>query len=167
MSEGRWRSMRRADLDAVHALAKRVHAAYPERPEVAEERLALAPEWCRVLEAGPEKGGVCGYLVAHPARLGEPPALDTLLGALPAQADTLYLHDIVIDPARRGEGQAARLVEQVAGEARGGFASLSLVSIAGLSRFWEGLGFEDRRSDDMGPILRSYDPQARYMVKFL
>jgi GNAT superfamily N-acetyltransferase len=164
MSELFWRAMRREDLPAVHELAKRVHAAYPERPEIAEERLALAPEWCRVLEG---EGCVRGYLVAHPAKLHAPPPLDTLLGRLPEEAGTLYLHDLVIDPDWRRGGRAVALVAQVEAEACAMFGSLSLVSIAGVARFWERLGFEAHECTELEEVLRSYDPQARYMVKLL
>ena len=157
-----WRPLRPDDLPAVHALAKRVHTAYPERPEIAAERLSLAPGWCRVLSG---EGGVVGYVLAHPWRLGAPPRLDTLLDALPPQPDTLYLHDIVIDPARRGRGEARSGLASLFKEAGEHYSSASLISIDGLTSFWETYGFEISKTDSLADVLSSYDPNARYLEK--
>lgn len=158
----RWRGMVAQDLDAVHALAKRVHAAYPERPEVAQERMRLAPGWCRVLET---TGAIAGYVVAHPWRLFAPPPLDTLLGAPAARPDTLYLHDIVIAPERRGAGDARAALAALFADARAAFPTASLVSVAGLEPFWRRWGFETREGAGLPAILATYDPDARYMVR--
>jgi len=158
-----WHPMLPAHLPAVHALAKRVHASYPERPEIAAERLLLAPDWCRVLI---KEGGVVGYILAHPWRLGAPPLLDTLIHALPPQPDTLYLHDIVIDPARRGRGEARAGLVALLAEAEKSYPSVSLISIGGLASFWETYGFGICGGEALADILRSYDADARYMVKF-
>lgn len=159
-----WHPMQAAHLPAVHALAKRVHPGYPERPEIAAERLRLAPKWCCVL-IGSDK--VAGYLLAHPWRLRAPPRLDTLLGALPPEPDTLYLHDIVINPLRRGLGEGRAGIFALSNNAKNGFPSISLISIGSVTSFWESLGFEVNSGSGLDPILRSYDPDARYMVKFL
>lgn len=165
MTEGqthRWRAMREDDLDAVHALAKRVHAAYPERPEVARERLRLASGWCRALEGG---GAIAGYVLAHPWRLYAPPRLDTLLGGASAAPDTLYLHDIVIAPERRGAGDARAGLAGLFADARAAFPTASLVSVGGLESYWRKWGFEVREREGLAPVLASYDPHARYMVR--
>lgn len=158
----RWRAMREDDLDAVHALAKRVHSAYPERPEVARERLGLAPGWCRVLEGG---GAIAGYVLAHPWRLHAPPRLDALLGGAAEAPDTLYLHDIVIAPERRGAGDARSGLSALFEDARAAFPTASLVSVGGLESYWRKWGFEVREREGLAPVLASYDPQARYMVR--
>ncbi len=163
-SPATWRPMLPSHLPAVHALAKRVHTAYPERPEIAAERLRLAPGWCRVLIG---EGGVAGYVLAHPWRLDAPPRLDTLLGALPPQPDTLYLHDIVIDPARRGRGEARAGLAVLFADAGKYYSSVSLISIGGLASFWETCGFGIGAAESLADVLRSYDANARYMVKFL
>lgn len=159
-----WHPMQATHLPAVHALAKRAHPAYPERAEIAAERLTLAPGWCRVLIA---EGRVVGYLLAHPWRLGAPPRLDTLLGALPPEPDTLYLHDVVIDPLRRGRGEARAGIFALLNEANKNFPSMSLISIGGVASFWESWGFEVNSDSGLDAILSSYDPEARYMVKIL
>jgi hypothetical protein len=154
--------MQPAHLREVHALARRVHAAYPERPEIAAERLRLAPGWCRVLVV---EGDVKGYILAHPWRLGAPPRLDTLVGALPPDADTLYLHDIVIEPSRRGLGEAHAGLSAFFSDAVERYPTISLISIGGLTSFWEGWGFQVRSAPSLASVLGSYDPAARYMVK--
>lgn len=162
-SPAQWRAMRETDLEAAHALAKRVHAGYPERPDVAAERLRLAPGWCRILEdAG---GATAGYIVAHPWRLFAPPALDALLGGPAAEPDTLYLHDIVIAPERRGAGDAREGLKGLFADAAARYPSASLVSIGGLGPYWERWGFAVRERTDLLAILATYDPDARYMVR--
>ncbi len=164
MAEAVWRAMREEDLRAVHSLSKRVHAGYPERPEIAAERLMLAPDWCRVLD---DDGAIVGYLVAHPWRLNAPPALDTLLGLLPPDADTLYLHDIVIDPARRGRGEALAAIRDLLHRASRLYPTASLVSIDGLESFWRARGFAINDEPAIHAALASYDASARYMVRSL
>ena len=96
--------MTAADLPAVNAIAAQVHVAYPEDAAVFAERLTLHPAGCCVLDGGT---GVAGYVISHPWRIAEPPALDTLLGALPAPASTYYIHDIALLPAARRGGAAS------------------------------------------------------------
>lgn len=107
----RWRAMAAADLAAAERIAARVHPDYPEDAAVFAERLSLFPEGCLVLVS--PSGELGGYVIAHPWRLGQPPALNSLLGALPAAADTLYIHDIALLPERRGGGAAGRALERL------------------------------------------------------
>lgn len=156
-----WRPMRREDLPAVSRLAKEVHPAYPEDDAVAAERLALAPRWCRVLDEG---GALAGYIIAHPGRVGDPPHLDALLGALPDRADCLHVHDVVVAPHLRGRGFAEAGVRELLGQARGEFVRAALISIAGRDAYWSRLGFLIRERPDLAPVLSSYDAGARYMI---
>jgi hypothetical protein len=81
--------MQKPDLPALLAVADIVHPAYPEDPAVFAERLNLYPEGCLVLEQG---GKAMGYAVSHPGAYGAPPALNSLLGALPDKPTTYYFH---------------------------------------------------------------------------
>jgi ribosomal protein S18 acetylase RimI-like enzyme len=127
-----------ADLAAVETLAAALHPDYPERPEVFAERLALAPEGCRVLE-GP--AGLLGYAVTHPWA-GPPPALDRLLGALPVPAGDWHIHDIALDPAARGAGHAGAVLQDVlALAAARGCGWATLVAVAGKAAYWTPQGF--------------------------
>ncbi|MFX9570760.1 GNAT family N-acetyltransferase, partial [Acinetobacter baumannii] len=80
---------------------------FHERPEIFVERLALFPAGSLIADRG---GQPIGYAVAHPWLRGQPPALDSLLGAIPPGADCLYLHDVAILPAARGQKLTERLV---------------------------------------------------------
>lgn len=164
--EARWRAMEAADLAAVERVAAHVHPDYPEDEAVFAERLSLCPEGCLVL-ARP-LGDLEGYVVAHPWRLGQPPALNSLLGALPAAADTLYVHDIALLPACRGGGAAGRVLRRLEELARRrGLPSLSLVAVGGSPGFWLRQGFREQADEALRGKLRSYDDAARYMVKGL
>lgn len=163
MAEFAWRAMTPADLAAVEDLAERIHVDHPEDAAVFAERLRLCPSGCRVLEA---RGVVAGYLVSHPALLAAPPALDTLLGALPAAPDTWYIHDLALAPAARGRRAAAAAVDGVAALAlRHGLGVLSLIAVGGSASFWRAQGFTDAPAAP--DKLASYGADARYMLRRL
>lgn len=132
--------MRAGDIAAVAAIAGAVHPDHPERPEVFAERLALAPEGCLMLAGGATP---LGYLLSHPWRLDRgPPALDSLLGALPEAPDAWYLHDIALLPQARGQGLAAAALARLREVAAGaGMRRLMLVAVAGKAPFWAARGF--------------------------
>ena len=131
--------MGQGDLPAVSAIAALVHPDYPEDGAVFAERLRLYPAGCRMLEFG---GWAAGYAISHPWVFGRPPRLNTLLGALPADPATLYLHDVALLAAARGAGAASRLLGQLAELARiTGLPSLSLVAVNGSAAFWGRQGF--------------------------
>ncbi len=132
----RWRPMQPDDLPAVNRIAELVHPAFPESPAIPAERLALYPAGCLVLE---RDGAVVGYAVSHP-HAGLPPALDTLLGRLPAVPTDYYLHDLALLPEARGHGAAAvALLMQQAMQA--GLPVVSLVAVNGSVGFWQRQGF--------------------------
>jgi GNAT superfamily N-acetyltransferase len=149
-----WRPMRADDLAEVERIADIVHADYPERPEIFAERFAMFPQGCFVT------GG--GYAIAHPARLGEPPALDGLMGGTPAGADALHVHDVALLPELRGRGlgSAALLAFRALAQAHG-YARMSLVSVHGSGPYWARFGFADSPAS---AALASYGAEARYMV---
>lgn len=159
-----WRPMSAGDLGAVIALAAAIHVDHPERPEIFAERLALFPAGSRIAEAG---GMVVGYALAHPWLIGRPPALDTLLGALPAAPDCLYLHDIALLPRARGHGLTARLVTDLEALAvAGGLDRLALVAINGLAPVWRRFGFLPTQGDALlQGKLAGYGDDAVYMTR--
>jgi GNAT superfamily N-acetyltransferase len=160
---GWWRRLADADLAAVAAIGAVVHAAYPERPEVAAERLRLFPAGCRA--ATDAAGAVLGYALAHPWRLGAPPALDTLLGRLPEPADCLYLHDVALVPSARGAGLGAALVPLLRRVAAAhGLARLALVAVHGSAPWWARFGFAPSPSGEHSAGLASYGATAAYLV---
>lgn len=132
--------MRPEDLAAVAALEAACHAPLPPEGEaVFAERLALFPEGCLAME---DATGLVGYVVAHPWRSADPPALGRTLGAIPLDADCLHLHDIALAPRARGRGLVAGALDRLrrAAEARG-LHRLTLVAVHGTAQLWQRHGF--------------------------
>jgi GNAT superfamily N-acetyltransferase len=153
------------DLPAVMAVAAVVHPDYPEGEPVFAERLALHPAGCLVL-AGEE--GLGGYVLSHPWQLGQLPALDSLLGALPANADSYYIHDLALLPSARGGGAASDCVNRLATHASAsGFARMALVAVGKSAGFWRRQGFREAHDEALARKLASYDDAARYLVRDL
>ncbi|UEM20889.1 GNAT family N-acetyltransferase [Skermanella mucosa] len=159
-----WRPMGPADLPTVERIAEIVHPGYPESPEVPAERLALFPAGCLIARDG--HGSVLGYAVSHPGTLGRPPALDSLLGGLPPDADCLYLHDVALLPEARGLGLGESLVDILRDLARRrGLPALALTAVNRSAPYWRRRGFSDHPGDAaLAAKLASYGDDAAYMV---
>jgi GNAT superfamily N-acetyltransferase len=160
-----WRAMTSADLPAVMAVAAQVHADYPEDRAVFAERLELAPQGCLSFGDGV---GLAGYLVSHPWHAGRPPALNTLLDAIPPDATDWYIHDLALLPRARGSGAGSRIISYLGDlAARAGCARLALVAVNGSVGFWKHHGFRAVHDAALARKLASYDDAARYMVRHL
>lgn len=132
--------MTAGDLGPVLDLSRVVHPDFPESLAVFEEKFALFPMGCLVLS--PADAAPLGYCLSHPWRSGDPPALDTRLGRLPADPDCLFLHDLALSPAVRGQNygrQALRVLRDLSRLA--GLARIELVSVGGAASFWRHNGF--------------------------
>ena len=161
-----WRLMTAADLDAVAALAVIGFPDHFEGRDCFENRLALNPSGCFVLADASDAPR--GYLVAYPWRAGAAPALNTLIGAIPADATILYLHDLALHPDVRGGGWSQIIVERLADQARAqGWPALALVAVNDAAPFWERRGFAVDDSPALKAKLASYGADARYMVRGL
>lgn len=138
--EGRWRPMRGEDLAAVNELAHKIHPAYPEAPQVFEEKLKLFPDGCFTLQGA--DAGLVGYCFSHPWTRGVPPALDRLLDQLPRSPDSYFIHDLAIDDTLRGHGLAARLLPVMATVAkRYRLEHMTLIAVNASAEFWSKAGF--------------------------
>jgi ribosomal protein S18 acetylase RimI-like enzyme len=158
-----WRPMSPADLPAALAVADIVHPRYPEDPAVFAERLALYPAGCLVLTQGEEQ---IGYIVSHPWTYGAPPALNSLLGALPRSPTTYYIHDIALLPQARGTGAAKAVIALLADRAMAsGLPNLSLIAVNDSVSFWQLHSFAVTPDPALDKKLRSYDESARFMVR--
>lgn len=134
-----WRPMQSSDLPAVSTISDAVHGRFTEPVAVYAERLALYPAGCLVFE---QHGEVVGYLITHPWYSDAPPKLGAMLGAIPAHADSYYLHDIALLPAARGTGAAKAALDFVTARARAlGFSDIALMAVGGADRFWAARGF--------------------------
>ncbi|WP_054143925.1 GNAT family N-acetyltransferase [Bosea sp. AAP35] len=157
--------MTATDLPAVMAVAAVVHPDYPEDEAVFAERLRLCPQGCLVLEGA---GGPIGYVVAHPWHCAAPPALNSLLGALPMQAGCFYIHDLALLPAARGSGAGGMVVARLAEIATdAGLSCLALVAIDGSLGFWRRQGFHAVHDPALAKKLASYDDAACYLERAL
>lgn len=159
-----WRPMTPADIDGVVAVARLSFPDHFEARECFAERQALAPEGCFVLSDA--AGTVRGYLMAYPWRRDAAPPLDSLIGAIPADAEVIYLHDLAVHPDTRGGGHTRAIVERLAEQARAaGWPAIALVAVNEATAFWARNGFEVQSPPGMAEKLASYGDDARYMVR--
>jgi N-acetylglutamate synthase-like GNAT family acetyltransferase len=90
------------------------------------------------------------------------------MGALPASPTCLYIHDVVVLEAARGQGAAGVLIDVFEAVARQHeLASLALVSVYGTDVFWERYGFQAASDPELAEKLKSYGETARYMRRYL
>lgn len=155
--------MTAADLDRVAGIAVIGFPNHFEGRDCFENRLALNPAGCFVLQT---PGGLEGYLVAYPWTRDAAPTLNTLIEAIPADAGVLYLHDLVLTPAMRGQGWSRPAVAAVVDLARAsGRTTIALVAVNDAVDFWRGHGFHVRETPEMAAKLTSYGSDARYMTR--
>ena len=163
MNQMHWRALSTFDLPAVETIAAAVHPSFPEDAAVFAERLQLYPDGARMFELN---GVPAGYVFSHPWHFKALPALNALLGAIPGDADTYYLHDLALLPAARGTGAAAMIVGDMLRHARAtGFANMSLVAVNNSWPFWHKHGFRAVAAPELAEKLASYEPGARFLVK--
>ncbi len=154
--------MTSADLPTVIDIAAVVHPSLPEDTAIFAERLKLYSDGCYVFE---RRHVIEGYVVSH-SWAGEPPALNKLLGKLPAAPTTYYFHDIALLPAARGGGAASDIVVRLAVHARAqGFATVSLVAVGGSAGFWQKHDFAVVEGSAPAAKLASYGGGARLMMR--
>lgn len=160
-----WRSMRSEDLDGVVRIARIAFPYHFEDRSCFAERLALYPRGCLALD---DEQQVAGYLIAYPWTGDSAPALNTLICALPDEADRLYLHDLALDPTKRGRGYARLTVDRLVDQARrDGWASIALVAVNDAAAFWTELGFDIAYDEKPTQKLSSYGADAKYMRRSL
>ena len=160
-----WRTMTSFDMGAVDAIAAQVHPGFFEAPEVLAERQQLYRNGCYLLEIAEKPAG---YVLSHPWRAGSLPALNATLGAIPADADSYYLHDLALLPVTRRIGAASHIVEALTKHAIAReFATMHLVAVNGSQGFWERHGFAVEDVPALADTLAGYEATARYMVKKL
>lgn len=160
-----WRAMTAFDMPAVVDIAAKVHPGFYEAPEVLAERQQLYRNGCYLLEISEKPAG---YVLSHPWRAGTLPALNAMLGEIPAEADTYYIHDLALLPVTRRIGAASHIVDALRKHAAAqGFANMHLVAVNGSQGFWEKHGFAAEDVPALRDKLRGYEDAARYMVKRL
>ncbi len=158
-----WRSMTGYDLASVSEIAGKVHPGFFEADAVLAEKFALYRNGCYLFEISERPAG---YVLSHPWRRGSLPALNTLMGQLPAEADSFYIHDLALLPMARGVGAAGQIVAALAKHAQAqGFATMSLVAVNNSIPFWQRQGFEVEDRPELADKLAGYEDTARYMIR--
>ncbi|MFD1199651.1 GNAT family N-acetyltransferase [Brucella gallinifaecis] len=163
IEQAAWRRMQAQDIAQVTAVANVVHPDFFEDEAVFRDRFKIYPAGCFVLANGHE---ILGYGISHPWQLDSVPALNFVLGELPKDVGTYYIHDIALLPEARSGGQASRVVELMGAQAeRDGFATMALVAVNGSRGFWEKKGFVTREVSELAEKLKGYSDEALYMVR--
>ncbi|KAG9189336.1 hypothetical protein G6011_06204 [Alternaria panax] len=134
-----WRPLSVSDIPSLVQVADRVHPDLPESNKVFAERTKLFPQGCLGVFDG--LGELRGYIISHPIRYREPPALDQLLGEVAPDADQYYIHDLAILPEFRGSGLAHECLSKILETVAKRYATTSLVSVYGTEDFWGRYGF--------------------------
>lgn len=133
------REITEGDWPAVDRLQR---VAYP--PEMLEgiETLQSLWRWSPRTCLMAEDSEPLGYLIAHPWMAESLPPLNVILPEIPADSRTLFLHDLALAPAARGQGLAPRMVREILAIGRKmEWRDASLLSVQGSQRFWEKQGF--------------------------
>ena len=160
-----WRPLSTLDLPVVEALASEIHPAFPEDAGVFAERQRLYPDGARLFELD---GVPAGYLFSHPWHWGAFPALNSLLGAIPAASENFYVHDLALLNRARGTGAAAMIVGEILRFVRlQGFSRISLVAVNGSQPFWHKHGFRVVELAGLQAQLAGYEAAARYMSRLV
>ncbi len=160
-----WRAMTGYDQPAVVAIANVVHPGFFEAEDVLAEKFTLYRQGCYLLEIAERPAG---YVLSHPWTLGSLPALNALLGAIPDNADSFYIHDLALLPLARGVGAAGKIVAALTKHAEAmGYTTMSLVAVNKSRAFWEKHGFVAEDRPELAKKLAGYEAEARYMVKRL
>ena len=145
-----WRSMSINNIPSLVRLADKIHTDLPESDQVFAERVKLFPSGCLALMSG-ESDELYGYVISHPIRRHQPPALNSLLGQIAPDADQYYIHDLVLLPEVRGRGFAQECISRLFAVAeRCGYSTTCLVSVYGTAPFWGHFGFRELEEVDEG-----------------
>jgi Acetyltransferase (GNAT) family len=158
-----WRNATTSDLDAIKRISDVIHATLPERLEIFEEKFRLFPPGCRVLCRQAE---IVGYGFSHPWLQNSIPPLDEFLKVLPPHPDCMFIHDVVVLPAARGHNASGKYVGRIVSVGRSvDVRMIALVSVYSTGPLWARHGFTVAEAPCLREKLRSYGPDARYMVR--
>lgn len=159
-----WRELSVNDIECLVRVADKIHPGLPESDEVFAERVKLFPEGCLALVEG-EDDELCGYVISHPIRRRQPPALDSLLEEIAPDADQYYIHDLALLPKARGRGLAQECISKLFAIAKR-FPTTSLVSVYGTAPFWGRFGFVPEEIDEvLKKKLLGYGDDATYLER--
>ena len=159
------RPLRLADLDGLMQVQEACYGAqYMESAEVYRARIACAAQ-CSLVAV--QAGSVLAYLAAYRSSLGSITPLHGEFDGADAP-DTLYLHDMAVNPACAGQGLASALLQALWRNAQAWAPRYSaLVSVQGSQDYWQRKGYalHAALSPENAAALRGYGDDAVYMVQ--
>jgi predicted N-acetyltransferase YhbS len=162
-----FRTMTPADVPAVMQIQARCYGVSMQESEAAiRDRLEASPDLSWVADTD---GRIGAYLVAYRSRLGKLGALGAPFD-IPADPDSLYLHDLAVDPGCKGQGLGPALVRMALRKADDeSLPYSSLVSVQASKEFWERQGYAVWTDLDVRQALHldTYTGPAWYMVNRL
>ena len=142
-----WHELPINNIKSLARIADTIHPDLPESDAVFAERITLFPEGCLGLFEG--KGNeLYGYIISHPIKYLQPPALNSLLGKIASDADQYYIHDLAILPKLRGRGLAQECIYNLFAIAKR-YSTTCLISVYGTEQFWIHFGFVPVQIDDV------------------
>ena len=159
-----WRELSVNDIKSVAGVADKIHPDLPESDQVFAERIQLFPEGCLGLS---ESNGndLSGYVISHPIRRLQPPALNSMLGTIASDVDQYYIHDLAILPRVRGRGSAQKCMDKLSTITKR-YPTTCLISVYSTERFWSRFGFVPVQVDDvLKKKLREYGDDAIYLER--
>ncbi|HSB98206.1 MAG TPA: GNAT family N-acetyltransferase [Spongiibacteraceae bacterium] len=157
------RLMETADFPSILAIQALCYTELvPESEQSLRAKLHASPTTCHVACM---REDVIGYLIAVPWSFENPPLLNAATCDLPAQPDSLYLHDMAIAPAARKVGAGGKLVERfIAQIAELNFNCASLVAVQDSKVYWQRYGFQPvPQTATLKAKLASYGANVEYM----
>ena len=162
--EASWRELSVNNIESLVRVADKIHPDLPERDEVFAERVKLFPRGCLGLVEG-KSNELCGYVISHPIRYLQPPALDSLLGEIASDADQYYIHDLAILPKLRGRDLARECINKLFATAKQ-YPTTCLISVYGTQHFWSRFGFVPVQLDGvLQKKLLDYGDDATYLER--
>lgn len=163
----KFRLMTQADVAQVLDIQAQCYPARLLEDEATiRARLDSAPDSAWVAE---QKNRACAYLVGYRSVVGNITPLDSPFD-IPAQTDSLYLHDLAVGKSAQGLGLGPQLVDMACGKARAeGLKYSALVSVQDSLNFWKRLGYEvmEELGVNQTANLHSYGHASLYMVRSL
>ena len=159
-----WRELFVKDIKSLARVADKIHPDLPERDEVFAERAKLFAGGCMGLTVG-KSNELGGYVISHPIKYLQPPALNSLLGEIASDANQYYIHDLAILPELQGRGLARKCVNKLLAIAKQ-YPTTCLISVYGTQHFWSRFGFVPVQIDDvLEKKLLEYGEDATYLER--
>lgn len=158
------RPLRPSDLPAALALQSQTYPSFLLEDEAAfASRLRVAAPYCLAATRGE---ALIGYLLAHGWPSQAPPPVGSVL-APDAPSEVLFLHDLAVSAAGRGEGVGRKLVARAFElAARDGLRIAELIAVEGAASYWRTLGFvETFAPPGLAAKVAGYGPEARWMTR--